>query len=125
MQEVVSLIFEKNGLFLAEKRTKDTDAGPNKVTFPAGRVQEKEQKLDALRREIKEELGIEIIDPFFVYKEEFHLTRGNEIVYFYGCKEIKGEPEGLEGQGVLWITDEKELDYDISRRALRAYKDLK
>ena len=84
--------------------------------FPGGSVRFFETAEKGLRREIKEETGLDvmIIQPFHVYdaiREQVHLT-----ICTYFCEYSKGEVR-LSGEhaAYLWL-DIKELDlYDIPK----------
>ncbi len=72
--------------------------------FPGGKISDDESSNDALKRELEEELGIEVTNlrPFM----ELHHEYPDRIVdlEFFLVSEWNGEPEGLEGQGVRWVS---------------------
>jgi 8-oxo-dGTP diphosphatase len=71
--------------------------------FPGGKISGDESAGEALRRELEEELGIEITDlsPLM----ELHHEYPDRIVdlEFFLVSAWNGEPRGLEGQGVRWL----------------------
>ena len=71
--------------------------------FPGGKIGGDESPGEALKRELAEELGIEVTDlrPFM----ELHHEYPDRIVdlEFFLVSAWNGEPEGLEGQGVRWL----------------------
>ena len=81
--------------------------------FPGGKISDGESVVEALKRELAEELGIETIAlrPFM----ELHHEYPDRIVdlEFFLVSEWRGEPAGLEGQGLRWVAidelDEAEL----------------
>lgn len=81
--------------------------------FPGGKINGHETVVEALQRELAEELGIEVTElrPFM----ELHHEYPDRIVdlEFFLVSAWRGEPEGLEGQGVRWVAidelDEREL----------------
>lgn len=79
--------------------------------FPGGKVEEGEAVLEALSRELKEELAISVLDaePFLEvrhdYPEKSVLLDVWEVTRFSGCA------VGNEGQPVVWISVDQLNDY--------------
>jgi len=65
MKRVVAALIVKDGKILVCQRTRHQTM-PLKWEFPGGKIEEREQPRDALRRELEEELGI-------------HATVGDEV----------------------------------------------
>lgn len=121
-KEYVSLILEKDGKILVEKRkmTKKVHAGD--IVFPAGKVEPGETKEQAIVREMKEELGITLHGIWVVHQEDFD-TEEEQRIYWFASKSYDGEIVNNEAEELIWISPEEAamLTYDISRRALRSY----
>jgi 8-oxo-dGTP diphosphatase len=60
--------------------------------------------VEALKRECKEELGIEIIAPCLFDSVEFDYGDKAVRVSFYTIERFIGKPEGREGQEVQWFS---------------------
>lgn len=79
------------------------------LEFPGGKVDINETPLQALRRELEEEIGIHVLSA--VIFEEFSYEYPTKIIHFsfYLVEEWVGEPFGREGQEGFWLA-QSELD---------------
>ena len=77
--------------------------------FPGGKIGQRERAIDALRRELAEELGIEVqfAEPFMALSHEYR-DRSVSIEFFL-VHEWCNRPSGLEGQRLKWVAVD-ELD---------------
>ena len=80
--------------------------------FPGGKIGCGERAIDALRRELNEELGIEVqvAEQFMALSHEYP-DRTVSIEFFVVSKWLN-HPRGLEGQRLEWVAVE---DLDASR----------
>lgn len=95
-------LIDTDGRVLVASRPEGTFM-PGFWEFPGGKIEPGETPEEALRREIKEELGIEIscIWPFtFISekREDHHV-----VVLLYICREWEGIPEPKIGQQLKWV----------------------
>ncbi len=110
----VAVIINQNEEILIAKRSKDQHQG-NKWEFPGGKVESNETSQEALRREISEELGVEIqtatelITITHEYIEDDPNKNKTVILEVFDVRKWQGEPRGVEGQPIRWIT-KTELD---------------
>ena len=112
---------EKDGKFLIMKRAPDAHAYPEQWDFPGGRLEHGEEPTEGLKREVKEETGleIEVIEPIFVFSEK----SSDHYVYFtvFKCNYISGEVKlSNEYTEFKWATKEEILELG-TENFLKAY----
>ena len=98
------------GRILITKRLRDSSFD-GLWEFPGGKIGAGETPSDALRRELAEELGIDVTasQPYMDLHHEY-ADRTVDLEFFL-VTAWQGEPTGLEGQGVRWV-NASELDPD-------------
>jgi 8-oxo-dGTP diphosphatase len=105
LQVVVGLIINPQGQLLIAQRTKGDYAGL--WEFPGGKVEINETPLDALIREMDEELGIHVThaEPF----TQLNYSYSEKTVFLDVWKilQYKNEAYGKEGQAVDWISKQE------------------
>jgi len=79
--------------------------------FPGGKIGAGESAVDALKRELTEELGITISSPRPFMKLHHEYPDRSVDLEFFLVSDWQGEPAGLEGQGVRWLAA-TDLDSD-------------
>lgn len=103
---VAAAIIHRRGAFLAAKRPERASFA-GYWEFPGGKAEKGESPADALRRELAEEVGINIIklSPWRVIEHEY-AGRGVLVeLHFFEVREFEGEPVPREGQILRWITE--------------------
>lgn len=111
--DVVCAIIEEKGRFLIAQRPSDHQLS-NKWEFPGGKVRDGETPTNALKREINEELhlDIEIYNPLTPNNHSypnFSLT-----LIPFRCSIIEGIPIPAEHQQIKWVTIDTVDSYDFS-----------
>lgn len=109
---VAGLIF-RNGQLLVCQRHGSAEF-PLKWEFPGGKVEAGETDLDALRRELKEELDIEIRDARLLSRYAHSYKEGPTVsLRFYNVKAFDGEAKNLVFQQISWVKlpDLETLDF--------------
>ena len=98
---VVAAVIVRGGLILITRRP----AGSHLAglwEFPGGKPNPGETFEDALRREITEELGAEVIVGACIETVEWQYPDQRVRILFFRCG-IEGEPRPLEGQEMAWV----------------------
>jgi A/G-specific adenine glycosylase len=94
--------FSKSSLLLIAKRREDDMLG-GLWEFPGGRVEEGESHEEALVRELREELAIDVgaIEPFM--RLDHAHTHFRMTLHAYHCRHMGGEPQTIECADWAWV----------------------
>lgn len=105
MTVVVAAVIEDRGQFLITRR----QAGVHLAgmwEFPGGKIDPAETHDDALRREIREELGTDAAVGELVLSTTHAYPEKIVSLFFYRCT-LTGTPRPLLGQEMRWVTHEE------------------
>lgn len=117
---VVAGILMKGRMFLVEKRRDDDEADPGYVEIPGGHLDPGETLEKALRREMKEELGIEVERARLVQKSLARATNGErQRIHYFHVEKWRGKIESKEAERVYWESEVSNLSIIPDRRAVR------
>ena len=115
---VVGIIFKDNK-FLVERRKTDEKIDPGIICLPGGHVELNENKEDALKREMREELNIEIKESEFLKKDLWIASNGErQNVYYYLVANYVGEPTSETAKEIIWVENTDELATLSDRNAM-------
>lgn len=99
----VGVILNEDGHILIAKRADNAHQG-GLWEFPGGKVEQNETVVDALTRELHEELAINVVatEPLIKIRHDY----GDKIVLLDVHKviEFTGTPHGNEGQPIQWVS---------------------
>ncbi len=110
---VVAGVLEREGRFLIGQRMAG-DRHALKWEFPGGKVEPGESPKEALRRELREELGIEArIGPEIARYEQVVTGRPPLVLLFHRVESFEGEPEPRTFQQIAWERPEALAGYDF------------
>lgn len=72
--------------------------------FPGGKVEKQEAGEQALKRELHEELGIEIISSQHLFNHTHSYPDKNVLLEVWLVSQFSGEPQSKENQELRWVT---------------------
>ena len=99
--EVVAAVVERDGRYLITRRLEGTHLA-GLWECPGGKLLPGEQPEDALRRELKEELGVEVAVGELIQTVDWTYPEKSVRLLFFRCA-LAGEPTPLEGQEMRWV----------------------
>mgnify|MGYP000857699319 CR=1 FL=1 len=112
--EVVAAILEFEDYFLCVQRPENaTEHNSLKWEFPGGKVELGENREQALKREIREELDVEIENLEYLTTVEHTYPDFHLVMHAYTCSISRGEPVLKEHVALKWLTveDLDQLDW--------------
>ena len=117
----VGAVLVKDGKALIVKRAHEPRKG--EWSLPGGRVELGESLIDAVRREIREETGLEIdVGPVVEIFDRVHRHEGRVRYHFvivdYLCACLGGTLQaGDDAEDVAWVTDDELERYGVNEFA--------
>ena len=106
---VLCLIQDGNRLLL-QNRIKEDWKG---YTFPGGHVEPGESFVEAVKREMKEETGLDILNPRLVGIKQFPIEKGRYIVLLFKATEFSGTVVSSDEGEMEWIDIDKLADVNV------------
>lgn len=121
---VVGIVLNGNK-FLVERRKPDEKMDPNVVCLPAGHVKTNESKEAALKRELQEELSIEVKEMKFVCKNFYVSSNGErQNSYCFLVTEYEGKPVCNSAQEIFWEENIENLSLEVDKRTIMKLREL-
>ena len=111
--DVVAAIIIKDDKYFIAQRNKNKHMGLS-WEFPGGKVEKGETLEIALRREIKEELNIEINIKNKIGEENYKDDKINVKLHYFICSHFNGEIILSEHEDSAWITKNEFKKYNFA-----------
>ena len=108
---VAGILLDEDGRVLVTERIGDHSFA-GLWEFPGGKIEDGEDSLSALGRELREELGIEIVEQSLFMSLDHDYADRSVSIDFYLIKHWRNTPVGRDGQALMWILPE-ELAEDL------------
>jgi len=123
---VTAAIIQDNGKYLVTQRPANSSSRAKRWEFPGGKVDFGEDPKECLKREIYEELGIEIlVGDLFGYSSHVYSDEKHVILFGFHCKYVSGKIRKHGIENYAWVTPEEMSNYDITEADLPFVKKLK
>jgi 8-oxo-dGTP diphosphatase len=124
MQKVTAAVIEKDGKILVARR-KEGDSQGGKWEFPGGKLEPGETPETCLKRELREELGIETeVGPFFCSSRFVYPHIAVELLV-YRTSYVSGDITLHEHDRVEWISPEALVEASFSEADKPVVRKLK
>lgn len=107
---VVAALIRKGGKVLLTQRRPGRHLGLS-WEFPGGKVEAGESDEQALRRELQEELAVEVEVGTRCFETRHSYGSREMHLLVYRCRIVKGEPQAIEVNALEWVKQE-----DIEQR---------
>lgn len=113
MRVAVAVIYNREGRILLTQRAPDADHG-GQWEFPGGKLEAGESADDALVREVKEEVGLDVLEMSFLTDITFAYATKTVCLHFYRVTSFSGQASCRETQSNLrWVKPDELNQYDF------------
>jgi 8-oxo-dGTP diphosphatase len=99
---VVAAVIERDGCYLITQR-RASAVLPLLWEFPGGRVETGETDAEALKRELRHRLGVDIEPGQMISFVSHPYERYGVDLYLYECELARGEPSSLNVADFRWV----------------------
>jgi 8-oxo-dGTP pyrophosphatase MutT (NUDIX family) len=98
---------------------------PSIVCLPGGHVRKDESIEEALKREMREELGVKVKGSEFICKDFYIASNGErQNAYCYLITDYEGKPVCRSAQEILWEGNIENLSLEVDRKTIKKLCEL-
>ncbi|KAF0125401.1 MAG: mutator MutT protein [Elusimicrobia bacterium] len=113
MKQVTAAVIEKDGRVLIAQR-KSGDALAGKWEFPGGKLEPGETPEACLKRELREEFGVETEIGDFICSSRFEYKHFHIELLVYRARHLSGEFKLHDHTAIAWVEPADLLKYDLA-----------
>ncbi len=126
---VVVAIVERDGKILMGNKVKDMGPYPNTWRLPGGGVEEGESLEDAVKREVREETGLEVTNLEKVaLQEDDEPNKHNEMTHYtfhiFRAETTGEEKPSYEFPELMWVDKLKLKEVPLARPSMEYFKHI-
>ncbi|MEZ9701488.1 NUDIX domain-containing protein [Vibrio sp. 10N.261.46.E12] len=103
VHECVSFILLNESQVLLEKRSESKETDPGLITIPGGHIEKGENQVQALFRELDEELNVVPIHYKYLCSL-YHPTKELQLIHYFVVSDWKGDIKAQEADDVKWYS---------------------
>lgn len=111
IEVAAGLVFRDGQLLITQRRPQDHLGGL--WEFPGGKREAEETFEECLRRELQEELGIEVSVGRLIDEVAHAYPEKSVHLKFYRCTLVQGEPQPIDCHALAWVTREQLREYQF------------
>lgn len=108
---VVGLIIKEQKILVAKRPFDKPYAGY--WEFPGGKIEENESAEEALKRELAEELGIEVLNAAHCFQHTHSYPDKTVLLQIWKITAFSGEVSGKENQELRWVCQDEMLALNL------------
>jgi len=114
MIDVVAAVIqnEEGKILIAQRNLKKSQGGL--WEFPGGKIEPNETKEEAIIREIKEEMDIDIETKKFIDQKVFNYPDKDINLIAIECKQIKGDIKLNEHEDIKWVNKNELRNFNFA-----------
>jgi mutator protein MutT len=123
--DVVVAIILNGNKFLVERRRLDEKIDPGIVCLPGGHVKTNESKEEALKRELREEVGIKVKALKFICNNFYIASNGErQNAYCFLVRDYEGKPVCKSAREIFWEDNIENLSLEVDRKTIMKLREL-